>query len=473
MKLGNKQTLALVAERIKLSPKDATSSAARSLARLQIWCGGHNLCSGRDEEGDFDALEVPLIDLATWLVEGWDDRVFDASLHEVLATQFQYSVPVAARWELSAALALEPADAESLHAWASIRALEFAATDYLLPNVLFDRIDDFVRVSWSQRAETHSFVDVAFTPSHGTVLVDARDFVALCTELVRTTYEWTNSVSNEDTRVAKLADFLERDPESVGRQAAQRWVPGLKVDAVVPRQELITLGETGRGGFLAAFLRSTDQVLPASAVTRCLRLFAETTSILDRVKLSTFTADAETGIDPAEPWECGYRLARHVRRRFVDLGVCRPGAPVPIEDVIRLLGVRICSVNLGSRDVDGVCLMDEDGRALAVLNTAGRLSATSSGKRSTLAHEFCHFAFDAPRFQVIGQADLRRSPDSMLEKRANAFAAELLLPRAVLLKFAGAYSLERSRLQYLATKFGVGMQLAVHQAENAGIRLTW
>jgi len=474
MKFGDQQNFALVIEPLELSPEETRSSAARSLTRLQIWCADQNLCSGSDEEGDFDALDVPLIDLATWLVEGWDERVYDASLHSVMATRFQYRVPIAARWEVSGTLVLDPTDAGSLHAWASVRALEFAATDYLLPNIVFDRIDDFIRISWSQRSVKQPFVNLTFMHSAGTVLMDARDFVSVCTDLIHTTFELTKDVQSSDAaRVAQLAKFLKREPAAVGRRAVQRWLPSLNVDAIVPAAELVQLGTSGRGGIVAAFLRSADQVLAAAAVMECLRLFEEATTRLDRGKLEIFTAGADTAIDPSEPWESGLQLARHVRARFAECGLCPQDGPVPIADVVSDLGVGIKLVDLGSADADGVCLMDEGGRALAILNTGGILSGTAVGRRSTLAHEFCHFAFDGPRFKMIGQADLRRFPDSIVEKRANAFAAELLLPRSVIRKYAaGAYTLKRSRLSYLAKRFGVGMQLAEHQAQNAGIRLT-
>ncbi|MBN2798412.1 MAG: ImmA/IrrE family metallo-endopeptidase [Deltaproteobacteria bacterium] len=473
MRFGDPQRFAWVVEPLGLSPEEAESSAARSLVRLQVWCAGQNLCSGVDEEGDFDTLEVPLIDLAVWLVKGWEERLFDASLQRVLATGFLHRVSVAARWEVSGALALGLADAESLHTWASVRALEFAGSDYLLPNVVFDRIDDFIRISWSQRSDRQSFVDVAFAQSKGTVLVDARDFVAVCMDLIRTTYELTKAVHiTDDVRVVQLAEFLDRDPAVVGRRAVQRWVPGVDIDAIMAQEELVQLGKSGRGGVVAAFLRSSDQVLAARIVTRCLHRFGERTSQLDKGSLEALTAGADTSIDPAEPWASGLRLARHVRARFAEIGLCPVDGPVPITAVISDLGIAVALEDLGTTDADGVCLLDQEGRALAILNTGGRLSASAVGRRSTLAHELCHFAFDAPRFKTIGQADLRRSPDSIVEKRANAFAAELLLPRSLIRRYARGDTLHRSTLAYLAKRFGVGMQLAAHQAENAGIRLS-
>lgn len=74
MQFGEKEKFAVVIEPLQLPLDEAISSAARSLARLEIWCQGNNLCVGHDEEGKFESLEIPLIDLATWLIEGWEER---------------------------------------------------------------------------------------------------------------------------------------------------------------------------------------------------------------------------------------------------------------------------------------------------------------------------------------------------------------------------------------------------------------
>lgn len=64
-----------------------------------------------------------------------------------------------------------------------------------------------------------------------------------------------------------------------------------------------------------------------------------------------------------------------------------------------------------------------------MINTNGARSRYPSGRRSTCAHELCHLLVDTagalPAVEVLGgqvQQDL--------EQRANAFAAELLLPHA-------------------------------------------
>ncbi len=468
---GDRRSFALVVEPTGLSADEARSSAARSLVRLQVWCGGHNLCSGRDEEGVFNALEVPLIDLAASLVEGWERRVYDPRLHPVLATRFRYDVPVAARWAMSDALALEPADAASLYAWASVRAMEFAATDYLLPNVVFDRVDDFLRVSWFQRTGTTSFSGVAFAPAQGTVTVDVAEFVAHCDALLSNDAGLVRAGGRRGRTCVQVRAFLGQDPDRMAERVLRMWAPGLDVAATVPKQERIDLARRGRAGPVAGFLRSSAGCLSGEGVKRCLEAFRAVDTRVDTERLASITAGADASLDPARPWESGLRLARHTRDRFSDLAFCAPDGRVPIERILEDLGVAVRRVRLETREVDGACFMDRGGRALAILNPSGRLAATAVGGRSTLAHEFCHVAFDAPKLHALGQAEMRHQPDSILEKRANAFAAELLLPRAVVRASARRGALSRTQLVNLARRFGVGVRLAEHQAENAGIRI--
>ncbi len=293
-------------ERVRLPPGTASSAEARTLARLQVWCGGRNLCAGEDEAGRFEALEVPLVDLAAWLVEGWEARVFDTALPDAIATRFQFGVPLAERWAMSEALALEPGEQDAVFAWASPRALEFAATDYFLPNALFQRVDDYVRVSWAQRVRELPFTRLRFDPARGDALVDVHEFVRACRDVLDKVNAWTAGIEG-DPRVDAVRAFLRADPAALGRRAVQRWVQGVDVDRVLSPAELRELGERGQAGAVAAFLRSASGSLTASDVERCLDRFARSTARIDRERLRGLTESlgVDDAIDPARPWESG------------------------------------------------------------------------------------------------------------------------------------------------------------------------
>lgn len=462
---GDKRTFAFEVDRLHIDPALARSSAARTAARLRVWCAGQNLCAGRDGEGAFDAMEVPLIDLATWLVEGWDERIFDSRLPGAMG-QFKLSVPIAGRWRASAMLALSPGDADALYRWAMVRGLEFAASDYLLPNVMFDRVDDDMRVSWDVAEESHGFVDTLFAPAAGTVLVAVDAFVDASRRLIEVVAGWAGG-ENGDYRARALHSFLELDAVTVGATAFARWAPKLP-SRVVPETELARVGRTGRGGAVAAFLRSAEDRLSADVVEVCLTRLGKAEARFDVAAAERLRQGAESSIDPREPWTSGYALAQHVRRCWAEAGVRAADAPVPIEEIVAGLGVEIHRVDLGVTTIEGVCLLDDDRRAVAVLNTFGRLGNSRVRQRSTLAHELCHFLFDAPRYRTLGQADVRAGTDSPMEKRANAFAAELLLPRAVIARVADGAWIDEGALGRLAARFRVGVTLARAQAQNAG-----
>lgn len=471
MIFGQINRLALEIVRIAVPDDEAQSSAARSLVQLRVWCGGQNLCLGHDDDGELDVLELPLIDIAAWLVDGWDARVFGTARPAALA-RFRADVNVAHRWELSESLALSLEEAESLYDWASWRSLEFAASDYLLPNIVFDRVDDDMRVSWSQRAGGHSFNPLVFSPARGSILLSAPDFTALCAMVIQTTYAWAAQEPDAaDPRVARLWSFLQRDLTSAGRRAAQHWAPAAWVDQLVPIHELCRLGETGVGGAVSCLLRSSGSLLQLSELLELMSLLHASTGTINERRLADLTEGVSADIDPASPWVSGYRLARHVRARLEALGDCTPEGPVPVKRVLSSLGVDCLEVRLARPEVDGVSLMNDQKAALAIVNPQGRLARTKAGRRSTLAHELCHFAFDAQRFQAIGQAEHRSDPESATEKRANAFAAELLLPQAALLRLAAGPTVRRAQLIGLARQFGVGIELAVNQALNARLQV--
>ena len=119
--------------------------------------------------------------------------------------------------------------------------------------------------------------------------------------------------------------------------------------------------------------------------------------------------------------------------------------------------------------LDGVCLVEGARRALAIVNKAGPLSRTAAGERATLAHELCHVLFDASAERPVGQVERSGRTSSPIEKRANAFAAELLLPRAVLRRVAVRGFLTRENLRAVARRYRVGIELASWQATNTGL----
>lgn len=131
----------------------------------------------------------------------------------------------------------------------------------------------------------------------------------------------------------------------------------------------------------------------------------------------------------ARPFEQGEEMATFVRR-FLKIP---PHTEVDIFAFVENLGVQIYSEKVEPPTLDALAIWGERHGPAALLNTeskrhAGRGDAEERGQvRVTLAHELCHFLVD--REHALGAVDVLRSRmPVVIEQRARAFAAELLLP---------------------------------------------
>jgi Zn-dependent peptidase ImmA (M78 family) len=125
--------------------------------------------------------------------------------------------------------------------------------------------------------------------------------------------------------------------------------------------------------------------------------------------------------------------AHALRRRYL-AAFGGAGIPVPVEAIAGdLLGLRI-EERWDMGDCSGLLLPDE---RLIVLNAAerafGRHDPPLRRFRFTIAHELGHWICHAqegarPQPVYCRQADLARDADRTLEREANVFAAELLMP---------------------------------------------
>lgn len=99
------------------------------------------------------------------------------------------------------------------------------------------------------------------------------------------------------------------------------------------------------------------------------------------------------------------------------------------ERILSNWGVSVKKMDIPGSSLDAIAVWGERHTPTIFLNSAGPRSQQEKGRRSTLAHEMCHILVDLegalPVADVLG-GEVPRG----IEKRANAFAAEFLLPRS-------------------------------------------
>lgn len=168
------------------------------------------------------------------------------------------------------------------------------------------------------------------------------------------------------------------------------------------------------------------------------------------------------------PFEQGYQLARWFRD---ELSIPLPDRFDP-EHFLVHQGVRLEAITLDTSMIDAIaCWGAVD--ALVILNQHPQArAARSNGRRSTLAHELCHLLVDRERAFPVAEV-LGGDVDTESEKRANAFAAEVLLPQEYAAAIWRNTTAPHQVVRQLADSHGVSFALAAHQLLNAqGVNMT-
>jgi Zn-dependent peptidase ImmA (M78 family) len=153
-----------------------------------------------------------------------------------------------------------------------------------------------------------------------------------------------------------------------------------------------------------------------------------------------------------------------------------PLPPIPVEELARQRGARL-SFEPFEGDVSGMILRDEE-RIVIGVNSAH----AHTRQRFTIAHELGHLLLHEGRRIIIDRSlrlNLRDSRSALATSReeiaANAFAAELLMPEAILREEVARVVERRPGIsdtylvQELARKFDVSEQAMTYRLVNLGI----
>jgi hypothetical protein len=219
---------------------------------------------------------------------------------------------------------------------------------------------------------------------------------------------------------------------------------------------------------LVAVARMTAWSLDRStlgSVLRAIRTEARrSTPVLDAL-----ARQAAVAADPADaPHVEGYRAAAFVRRHLNVVGKL---------DVARLLA----DWNVAFRPmvmpaaIDAICAWGHAHGPVILTNPQGLHAGTPRGLRTTLAHELCHLLLDRDGALPVAEV-LGGSLPPRVERRARAFAAELLLPQeaaraASEAKLDSGIDIE-DVVAALVDEYDVSLEVAAWQIRNSGADLT-
>jgi len=482
-----------------------------SWGSLTLWVDGRRLTRGRLPDGSvIDTAEVPLLPLAIWFVAQWD-----ALFHEGRLPWRDRKAMTAAEWVEEASATVDFATGDDLfekvatiQEYRSRHALGTALPGYRLPDITFRRFEDQMEVSWTNSGWRGVDGGIRLLKPSGAVLVSKA-------ELATTLLSWLQSVSADlSALVGSEADGLELNHSIACLLSAKRnqqwlgWLLGERVLAHLDPAEVQRVLKPAKATtkpigdpypeVTMAFL-STGRDVPRRDQWRPqgpylddlpapLMLFKSTSPDISKADARTLwdatscipSGDASELRALARPeiaWGTGREVTADGYDRAIEL---RDSLQIPDDvpltgdrdlasDVLVRLGVSVTFINLDDQTIEGAAVWQTGRVPTIFVNQNGRFSASPTGLRMTLAHELCHLLFDLDDHGQVGTVS-NPWAEYALERRANAFAAMLLMPEAAVSAFlpADPDTWTTTLIREAMASLGVGTVAFMRHLENIG-----
>ncbi len=434
------------------SGRAATREHSASWGSLEIWVHGHNLCAHIEQGEPVDSVHWYLLPFLQWLPSQWDFLLHEERLPTKNAGATAWT---AMRRTNEAPPALSVDEAERWetrwHQWWGRHCLVACREGGLLPNLFIRRWRDAIEFSWGIHclagAPEHFRFD-AF-PGCGRLAPDEVAYVLfgvldrasrhLLDEMPDSPVfaQFVQDVAALDTsdqrcRLGLISGVLldEQTPAEGWDRIQQMFPANLSYEArralLVPSAtRLVVQGSCPAAlmfGSLSPTIDEADVHLLAEKLVQAFRPHGESKSLRQLVR------DEPVGRTDDTAWEQGYRLAEELLEELLDeIGNgCVDESPVDIDRLYQDLGITVQEVVLSDCSIRAVAIAGRDYHPTVLLNTS-YLYRDEEPRRFTLAHELCHILHDRSYGAHLAMASGPWAPVDV-EKRANAFAAMLLMP---------------------------------------------
>jgi Zn-dependent peptidase ImmA (M78 family) len=412
-----------------------------SLGSLELIVNGYPLTAHLENSVRYDSVRWYLLPIFRWVAENWRHLFHEEDFSWPERTE----EPGAGACNVALERFLPPdhserfAVYEQVQAWWQRHALRAGAGGGLLPDVFLRRLGDGVELSWSAREADFAPPGYKLIIAAGAAVLPIKDVAeplwkalrwvietaeppdaAARTEvaLLRAISEELLGTSDRDVRRIYLGNKLARKVEDVFHDLGKSDLLVSEPDHDVPIVEMLAAPVAMFGGvdpnLTLRDVRSLSSILVA-------QMRNAHTAELDRF------VDRSVSFPLSAAYDEGYELAEALLDDL-ELDLTKT---IDVGQIFRRLGIALLQRQLDTHTIRGVALAGAGLAPTVVINKNSPFSKNDAGRRFTMAHELCHVLYDQSRARRVAQASGPWAP-SGIEKRANAFAAMLLMPRALI-----------------------------------------
>ncbi len=451
-----------------------------SMGELELSVGGVSLTASARGNERQDRVGWYLSPVLGWLAEHWG-----ALLHEErFAWEERSALPAAVTCgRILDWVSDDPGGArkyELAQAWYRRHAIRAAALGGLFPDLYIRRVADDIELSWSGDPPEFAPRGLLFESGAGHARLSASELALPLWQLL----EWAAAhppAAPEEFRAdirafqSKVRNLRTLD----GLGLSRAYVAGtLFEEARSAFGEIQRLELFDAAGFVAPGVPCIEELSPAVAMLGGVspELAGEDVRLLRDALVeavggqdgATLAGLVESRRDEAlgVPHRDGERFAAEL---LEDLGAEASADWVDVDKICTDLGIVVRTLELNTDSIRGVAFAGAGFAPQIVLNRTHGFNVNAAGRRFTVAHELCHVLFDRTRARRLAHASGKWASPA-IEKRANAFAAYLLMPPALVFdSVEGSRSIDREAVMQLAGTLQVSQSALVEHLYNLGL----
>lgn len=465
---------------------------ALSWGGFQLWVDGKNLCAHSEEGEIVDTVYWYLLPLMEWLTGNWD-----ALLHEERLPNGNHGDNAWTSLEVGCfpPAAIERDENKSIiwdeawSKWWQRHCLRACREGGIFPDAIIRRWRDEIEISWGPSRLSGMPEHFHFQSWRGFFRVSPETVAKTFFDVLVPTVEYMKSWHPESKRLINLltgvkelyskkrnerlmwlAGFgIDRESIAAGWQRIKNNIPLSREDVCEilnhpEHDELVVTGSCHAAlmfGTVSPELKDSD-----------VRMLAD-----QLVELSDPSGDPEqllpfirrVALEPMSyPWKQGYELAEE----FIHASnlLDQEAIFVDVDRLLVSLGISSGQVTLTDSSIRGISIAGARHRPGVMLNTGHDANRYRSGRRFSLAHELCHILYDRDRGLPLALASGPWAPRD-IERRANAFAAMLLMPTSLVDSAIRQLTISLESLEaitQLARQFRTSIDATIWHLHNLG-----
>lgn len=402
--------------------KAALPEESHSWGCFAIWVNGLNLCQSSYNNETSDVVSWYLYPVISWFARNWQPLLYE----EQPPAPTERSVARAMFFEYAkqAFGFMSEEDGTAWYNWGQRHALRSCSNGGIFPDVFMRAYGDCIEFSWGNAYIPGAPAGLFFTAPYGSEVVERSvvkgvlaDFLIAATGDLLAKMPESHKLQDLDALLSKISEYdihhylpwmipALRDNRADKENLLEKF--GKFVD--ISTQDFIP-APVLMFGSLSPAIQERDVAVIADAIQQC------------REDHPLFSFIRRIPIPDKKQYESGYDLSLDFIEEFRE----RYNTEADLDCIVNVLGIAVVRDAFSDTSMRGIAMAGRDVAPTVFVNTAHPHNTRAHGERFTIAHEICHLLFDRQYGQEVGISSGPWAPVGV-EKRANAFAAMLLMP---------------------------------------------